>query len=374
MSFIRPPYNALFPPPPSGNPLTSLGGESSLLGLAAVSRAESLPPFPTNALALGMVRPSYRVNALTLAQALSPAPAPPVFLWQYVIRRFDRILENLAITNAQLENGETKQRGVRACLNRVYWDSSSEVDNSFLIGSWGKHTRVRPSRDIDILFLLPPSVYHRFELRSGNRQSQLLQEVKGVLAQTYSQTTMRADGQVIVIPFNTIPIEIAPGFRCQDGSIIICDANGGGSYRRSTAEAEVVDLDSSNTAWNGNTRPLARMMKQWQRECNVPLKSFQLERLAVEFLRGWPYRLNDRFYYDWMVRDFLAYLISRANGSLVMPGTGEVVFLGSDWLSRAQTAYGYAVSACEYEKRDYETSAGSDWQKIFGSAAPITVA
>ncbi len=121
---------------------------------------------------------------------------------------------------------------------------------------------------------------------------------------------MRGDGQVVGMPFNTTPIEVAPGFRCVDGSTIICGTNDGGRYKNSTAEAEARDLAASDTRWSGNTRALARMMKQWQRECNVPLKSFQLERLAVEFLQAWPYSHHDLFWYDWMVRDFLAHPLS----------------------------------------------------------------
>jgi hypothetical protein len=291
--------------------------------------------------------------------------------WLYVTRRFTALLGNLAITSQQRTDVETKQAGIRACLNRHYWNTSSDTANSMLIGSWGKHTRVRPSRDIDILFLLPPSVYHQFQQRSGNQQSQLLQDLKNVLANTYSQTTMRGDGQVVVVPFNTTPVEVAPGFRCNDRSIIVCDANNGGRYTTSTAETELADLNASDACWNGNTRALARLMKQWQRECNVPLKSFQLERLAVEFLQVWPYSHEDVFWYDWMVRDFFAYLISRANGCIIMPGTGETVLLGNDWLTRAQTAHRHAMSACENERDNFEALAGLDWQEIFGSAVPV---
>jgi hypothetical protein len=262
---------------------------------------------------------------------LTAVPSPP-FGWQFVTRRFTQLLDNLAITPQQLADGSTKQAGIRACLNRHYWNTSSDTANSMLIGSWGKNTRGRPSRDIDVLFLLPAPVYYRFQERSWNRHSQLLQELKDVLANTYSQTTMRGDGQVVMVPFNTTPIEIAPGFRCTDGSIIVCDTNGGGRYKASTAEAELADLNASDIRWNGNTRALARLMKRWQRECNVPLKSFQLERLAVEFLQVWPYSCQNVFYYDWMVRDFFAYLISRANGCIIMPGTGETIWLGSDCL------------------------------------------
>jgi hypothetical protein len=293
--------------------------------------------------------------------------------WFFVRRRFARLLAELTITEWQREDGETKQASVRTCLNRHYWGAASETANSLLIGSWGKNTRLRPPRDVDILFLLPTSVYFRFQEREGNRQSQLLQEVKEILAQTYSQTTMRGDGQVVLIPFNSTPIEVSPGFRCQDGSIIVCDTSNGGRYITSTAEAEAYDLMSSDARWKGNTRALVRMMKQWQREDSVPLKSFQLERLAIEFLQVWPFSYHDVFWYDWMVRDFFAYLIRRANGTLTMPGTSEIVWLGSEWLSRAERACRHAVEACKNEYNNYEALAGNEWQAIFGTVAPVLV-
>src|SRR5262249_7126700 len=210
----------------------------------------------------------------------------------------------------------------------------------------------------------PADVYWRIERRTGNRQSQLLQDVKEVLTATYRKTAMRGDGQVVVVPFESTPVEVAPGFRCDNGTIIVCDTNNDGRYNTSTAEAEATDLAHSDALWNGNAPALARMAKAWQRECNVPLKSFLFERLAVEFLATWAHSREDLFYYDWMVRDFLGHLVGRARGSVVMPGTGEVVPLGDAWLSRAQTAHGYAIRACEYERDNEETLAGHDWQRI----------
>jgi hypothetical protein len=317
--------------------------------------------FPTtNALSLFAAQPS-------LGQLLS---AQQPHQWLYVVRRFQGLMNNLAPTPAQIEDGATKQAGVRACLNRHYWGTASETANSMLIGSWGKQTRVRPSRDVDILFLLPPGIYHQYQTRTGNRQSQLLQEVKSVLSATYPQTAMRGDGQVVVIPFNTTPVEVAPGFRCTDGSIIVCDTNNGGRYITSTAEAEARDLQAADIAFNGNARALARIMKRWQREKNVSLKSFQIERLAIEFLRGWAYSNNGLLWHDWMVRDVLGYLVTRAGTNLIMPGTGEVIPLGHDWQGRAETAYGHAVRACIHEQGNYDYLAGDAWQEIFGTAIP----
>jgi hypothetical protein len=304
--------------------------------------------------------------------ALSTTPTS-THQWFYLTRRFTQFLGNITITVPQREAGEKSQAGVRSCLNRHYWGYASETANSLLIGSWGKFTRGRPSRDIDVLFLLPPAVYHRFQSRTGSKQSALLQEVKEVLTTTYSRTTMRGDGQVVSVPFDQIPIEVAPGFRCDDGSIIVCNTNNGGEYKISTAEAEERELAASDLTWNGNTRALVRMLKVWQRERNVPLKSFHLERLAIEFLAVWPYSKQNVFWYDWMLRDFLAYLIGRANGHFAMPGTSEIISLGSEWLSRAQTAYQQALSACINERDNYQALAGTDWQKVFGTAIPVLV-
>lgn len=293
--------------------------------------------------------------------------------WIHVIPRFQALLGNLNITDAQLQDGTTKHSNVRACLNRNYYGVSSETANSLLIGSWGKHTRVRPSRDVDLIFLLPDEVFHRYQQRTGNIQSQLLQEVKNVLLQTFPQTDMRGDGQVVVIPFTTTPVEVAPGFLCQDGSILVCDTNNGGRYMFSTAQAELQALNDADQRYAGNARPLARMFKQWQRHCNVPLKSFQIERLAADFLSIYSHAQQGLFYYDWFCRDFLAYIISRANSSIVMPGTGEWIWLGDDWLSRAKTAYAAAVKACEYERANENVLAGLYWQDIFGAHIPSQV-
>lgn len=299
---------------------------------------------------------------LKLASVFSP--------WAHVEARFTRLLESISITAAQGDEGTATQGEVRASLNRHYWSTSSSTANSLLIGSWRKFTRVRPSRDIDLIFLLPPQVYWRFQHRAGNRQSQLLQEVKSVLVARYSRTTMRGDGQVVVVPFEHVEVEVAPGFRCQDGSILVCDANADGSYIWSSAEAEAADLALADASSNGDVRALARMAKLWKRERSVPIKSFVLERLAIEFLRTWPYSGRGPFWYDWMIRDFLAYLISRTDGWIVMPGTNETIWLGSEWLSRAQTAHRRAVIACDYEWSSLDANADAEWRQIFGPMLP----
>jgi hypothetical protein len=295
-------------------------------------------------------------------------PALP-HLWYYVTPRFARFLSNFTVSEKHREAGLKKFENVVGSLNRRYYNYSSDTANGVVIGSWGKKTQIVPPRDVDALFLLPAEVYHRFQLRSGNRQSQLLQEVKDTLFATNPRTVMRADRHAVIVPFDAVTVEVAVGFRCTDGSITVCDSKGDGRYVTSTAAAEAAELDVSDQAWNGNTRALIRMTKCWQDTCNVPLKSFLIERLAADFLLQWRLRQEGMFYYDWMMRDFFGYLISRANTQVAMPDN-QFIPLGSEWLSRAQTAHCNAVNACENERDNYQYLAGEDWQKIFGEKIP----
>lgn len=284
--------------------------------------------------------------------------------------RFKKLLENLTLTDAQKADGETKHRGVRKCLNTHYYNSSSETANSMLVGSWGKATRIRPPRDIDVLFQLPYSVYQRFEQRPGNKQSQLLQEVKGVLEKTYPNTNMRGDGQVVVVQFGSYAVEVVPAFALDGGGYWICDTNGGGKYKKTDPDAEMAAVKQSNDASKNNTRDLIRMMKCWQAYCNVPLKSFQIELLVIEFLPSWQHSGRSAVYYDWMTRDFLKFLLSKANGMVFVPGTWEIVWLGDAWKSRAESAVGRAEKACADES-SYPCLAGGEWQRIYGTDIPM---
>ena len=146
------------------------------------------------------------------------------------------------MTDTHRGYGQKAWANVTGSLNRKYYNgSNSEIDNIIVIGSWGKHTQIHPPRDVDLLFLPPPEVYHRFQQRTGNKQSQLLQEVREALLVTNPRTSISADRHVVVVPFDKVTVEVAVGFRCTNGSIIVCDSKCEGTYLTSTAEVEAAE-------------------------------------------------------------------------------------------------------------------------------------
>lgn len=283
-----------------------------------------------------------------------------------LINRFSIFLNNLLPTEIQRADGQTKHSNVRACLNRNYYNSNSTSANSFLIGSWAKATRIRPPRDIDLVFELPIEVYHRFEQRLGNRQSQLLQEIRDVLKASYPSTGIRGDGPVVTVGFGTFSVEVVPAFLLTDGAYWVCTTRNGGSYERVNQKEDIKQFTARNEETAGKLRDLVRMMKCWQRYCSVPLKSFYIELLASEFLHQWLHIDKGMFYYDLMVRDFLWFLITRRSTYLYLPGTYRTVPIGDTWVSRAETAHGCATKACQYELDNMPALATGEWQKIFG--------
>lgn len=312
------------------------------------------------------------MNALGFAPSLISNSAEPL-PWQYVTRRFKELQTNLALQAVTIEDANTKARGVIKSLNRYFRDESI-LDHYVVAGSWGKNTAINPPTDIDLCFILPVDVYHRFNEYGGNKQSQLLNHVKDVLGTTYSQTAIRQDGQVVIVGFNSITLEVVPSFLAADRGLIICDTNNGGRWKQVDPLAEINLLDQSDSKLRGNHRKLVRIFKQWKRHCNVPIKSFHLEQLIGEALPSLSWGSHDEFWFDWIVRDVFAHIVARACGGFLMPGgINEWIDLGDAWKLKAEIAHQRALSACEYERKNMNLSAGSEWQKIFGSVVPEMV-
>ncbi len=293
--------------------------------------------------------------------------------WAGVTERFRRFHADCNLTQDQLEDGFRKAFGVCRSIERAYYEATAETPPGFLVGSWGKRTQLRPPNDVDLFAVLPWEVYQRFEQRAGNKQSALLQEVKDNLAVTYPQTNMRGDGQVVMVQFNTLLVEALPVFRLYNGRYIIPDTNNGGRWQVVDPVAQIELVNQVDQKTNGNLRAITKVMKLWSREQNVPIKSFVLELLLVEFFNSYENGIYGYFWYDYFIRDFLRFLVSKAWGTVYVPGTNDPIYLGDDWLSKAQRALEMALTACAYEYNDMIIHAGDEWQKIFGTRIPRSV-
>lgn len=135
-------------------------------------------------------------------------------------------------TNIQLRDGGTisgRYKRLTKRLNIDFWETESDTSHSLYVGSYGRNTAAEGFSDLDMIFQLPFSDYTKYNNYSGNGQSAMLQAVKKSIEKTYSATSIRADGQVIVVPFDDgITFEIVPAFLNIDDSFTFPDANSRG--------------------------------------------------------------------------------------------------------------------------------------------------
>lgn len=288
-------------------------------------------------------------------------------MWIYVIPHFSQFLDELELKPPERADAEGKAERVARCLWDKYYTGDFNSQCYVKVGSYGKGTASRPPSDLDMLFLLPSDNYWRVEQLVGNRQSQLLQEVKRALVFTFPRTDLRADGQIVLAPFQTYNVEVVPAFLLNDGTYITANTADEGNWRASNPVAEYQAITHADSVSAGKATHLLKMLKPWKRECSVEIKSISLEVLVCLFVEQWQFRSQTLFYYDWLVRDFFSFMLAYKNGWTRVPGTAEIIRLGDAWFSKCQSAYNRSLEACEYERLDCGRLAAEEWQKVFGA-------
>lgn len=173
----------------------------------------------------------------------------------------------------------TRYRSVTKAINREFWNTISETQHSFYVGSYGRGTAIDTS-DLDILVELPEQEYGRYDVLKGNGQSRLLQAVRSAILTTYPRSDIRADGQVVKINFSDgIRFEILPAFRNWDGTYKYPDTNMGGNWRSTNPKAEQVAMKEKNNSSDGL---LFDTCKHIRRIRDEHFKSYHLSGIVID--------------------------------------------------------------------------------------------
>ncbi len=220
-------------------------------------------------------------------------------MWQYVIPHFNQFLEAIELRKEEREDAESKAERIARSLASKYYPNQPFNPNWLLrVGSYGKGTACRPRSGLDMLFILLDADCARIQALQGNKQSQLLREVRECVRWMFPTTDLKADGQVVVAPFLSYEVDIVPAFSLGDGRYLIAHTPSGGSWRISDPGAEARDIRLADQASAGKSTHLNKMMKVWKRECSVELKSVFLEIMVNKFVEQWQYRNQTIYFYD----------------------------------------------------------------------------
>lgn len=269
----------------------------------------------------------------------------------------------------------TRYGNITRRLNTDFWTTTSDTSHSLYVGSYGRNTAIAGFSDMDMIFQLPYSVYERFNDYSGNGQSALLQAVKASIEKTYPTTNIRADGQVVQIPFSDgIMFEVVPAFENLNGSFTYPNANNGGSWMTTDPRPELTAIRTRNTATNGNLVPLCRMMRDWKSKWSVQIGGLLIDTLAYQFIENWEFRDKSYFYYDYMCRDFFKWMADQDENQewWRSPGSGQYVWGKGLFQYKAKRCYNLSLEAIEHEMATpkHEWSAKQKWREIFTTNFP----
>jgi hypothetical protein len=219
-------------------------------------------------------------------------------------------------------------------------------------------------------FKLPNRLYEQYNNHQGNGQSALLQAVRASMQNTYGTTSLKGDGQVIIVSFTDgITFEILPGFVNTSDTVTFPDSNNGGSWKVCDPQTEMTAFAKRNAEANHNLKAVCRMARIWKGQHNVGISGMLIDTLAYQFIDTWGEKDKSYLYHDWLVRDFFLYLskLDRTQEWWRAPGSSSWVHKTGAFVGKAQTAYEAALEAINHTKAAQDWSARQSWQLIFGT-------
>lgn len=289
-----------------------------------------------------------------------------------VAAAFEQFCKNLRFSDNDLETISYRYHAITKRINTDYWSSSSDTSHSLYVGSFGRDTEIFTS-DIDMLVQLPYETYKKFDNYTSNGQSALLQEVKKVIEKTYAVTNIKADGQIISVPFSDgINVEVLPAFINKDNSsYTFANSNNGGSWKVTDPRAEIAAIQALNSQCNSNLKRLCKMARAWRDNNSVDISGILLDILSYNFISTWEYKDKSYLYYDWMTRDFLQYVSDQptSQSKWKVMGSDRYFYCYGSFQNKAKKSYDKAVEAIADEK-DYPATANSEWREIYGNKFP----
>jgi ribosomal protein S20 len=277
-----------------------------------------------------------------------------------VEKQFNKFNKKIQLTSKQKKDAKKRYSTVCKTLHRHYYESTYDGSTKLLFGSYGKKTNIRPPRDVDVLFILPPYEFSRYDKYESNGQSQLLQDLRNVLSKRFpTKEFISAWGKVILVeaPEGKHNIEILPAFKEEDDSFKIPNSEGGGSWESFDPRPSVDAIILQNALTKGLTRKLIRSIKRWAANTiSLNIKSYEIDNHVHKFLDE---SESEGIQFAELLISFFEYLEKQENNA--------------DRRSYIYTARKRSEKALEYAQKDKLEDAFEEWQKIFGKKFPKSI-
>lgn len=161
-------------------------------------------------------------------------------------------------------------------------DSDMKLLSTKTIGSAGRSTIIRPIDDVDVLAVFEDAAFYQYR----NDSRKFLYRVRDALDK-YNVKVVGARGQAVRLFYEQSPhVDIVPAVKRDSGGFFIpsgdTDFWGRHQWLVTDPDLHARWMSEKNMALNYNLKPLARLLKRWNREHSSYLRSFHLEVMVAE--------------------------------------------------------------------------------------------
>lgn len=202
-----------------------------------------------------------------------------------VSEAFEKFRKKLELSQTEQNDASKRQKEVRTCIGKSF-----DVEKDFLTGSYARHTKTKPLKDVDIFFVLGEEE----EDRRKNTPSKMLDAFEDCLIDEYGVKNVERGRRCITVRFDKRNPTVA-----KDGKVLSIDAVPAFNYKGhyeipDDILSEWIQTDPTvhqKKATENNKRhddkwvPLVKMLKAWNREHGKPIKpSFLVEVMAIDLV------------------------------------------------------------------------------------------
>jgi hypothetical protein len=281
---------------------------------------------------------------------------------------FEKFKSRLEISASEQADASRRQQTVRGQVR-----DGLAVDSDFLTGSYARHTKTKPLKDVDIFVALKDSAADYLD----EPPDVVLDRLMEILSPHYPGKTTKGNrsvgigvGTASLDDVEVVSFDVVPAFA--DGDAYKIPDRREGGWIKTNPRIHAEKATAANEAFSKQWKPVVKMVKKWNDHNDKPVKpSFLLEVMALDLLTP-PWGGS----YPRELRQFFASAAESIDEEWPDPaGLGPAVSarLADDpWqLAQARRALREAEAACTEALRleqSGRTGAALDvWQKLFGT-------
>ena len=292
---------------------------------------------------------------------------------------FRKFKSRLELNEKEQKNATDRHTEVREFVRTKF-----AIDDDFLTGSYRRHTKTKPLKDIDIFFVMKESERQYRNQAAGK----VLDDYLATLKDEYGKDAVRRQSRSINIDFGVqvkdedktdykvLSIDVVPAFPA--GSDYEIPDGDTGKWIKTNPKIHAEKATNAHQAYGNEWKGLVRMAKYWNnnpKHGEKPVKpSFLIEVMALECLYGgWGGQ------FDREMQSFFATLADRVGDVWADPaGLGPPISNSMDRtkVDRARQALGQAArqadQAINLTRQGRNGDALRAWRELFGPMFPLS--